>query len=229
MSRLAERWIDSGFPVGAVFAKRPSVRWFFKVVSKPSAGQIRIPLCQGSRASNRVLKRLPRLPASLLPLLFALRVRRMFARRASLRELALLSRSLGTMLHSGVAIHKALDMASRKVGGPRMRAVLSEATREVLSGSDVTAALRARKGYFPELFVDMLEVSEQSGAMPEVLKGLGEHYDNMLRLRRAFIGQITMPVVQLLMAIAIVAGLILILGMIGSARGTGRETCSAGD
>lgn len=145
----------------------------------------------------------------------------MFARRASLRELALLSRSLGTMLHSGVAIHKALDMASRKVGGPRMRAVLSEATREVLSGSDVTAALRARKGYFPELFVDMLEVSEQSGAMPEVLKGLGEHYDNMLRLRRAFIGQITMPVVQLLMAIAIVAGLILILGMIGSAKGNG--------
>lgn len=147
----------------------------------------------------------------------------MFARRASLRELSLLCRSLGVMLHSGVAVHKALDMASRKTGGPRMRAVLKEATSAVLSGSDVTAALKGRRGYFPELFTDMLEVSEQSGAMPEVLKGLGEHYDNMIRLRRAFIGQITMPVVQLFAAIGIVAGLILILGLVGAGKGNGAE------
>jgi type IV pilus assembly protein PilC len=145
----------------------------------------------------------------------------LFPASISMKSLSLLCRTLGTMLHSGIAVHKAFDMASRKVGDSRCRAVLGEVTREILQGSDVSTALRDQPGYFPELFVDLVDVSEQSGAMPEVLKALGEHYDNMLRLRKAFLGQIAMPVFQLLFAIVIVAGLILILGLIGEAKGNG--------
>lgn len=142
-----------------------------------------------------------------------------FNRSIPLKTLATLSRSLATMLHSGVAVHKAFDMATRKTGDATCRRVLEQVTREILQGADVSTALRCEPGYFPELFLDMVEVAEHSGAVPEVLKALGEHYDNMVRLRRSFIGQITPSILQLLAAIGIVTLLILILGMIAENRG----------
>lgn len=143
----------------------------------------------------------------------------MFQTSIRMRTLATLCRTLATMLHSGVAVHKAFDMAARKTSDAGCRRVLERVTREILQGADVSSALRVEPGYFPELFLDMVEVAEQSGSVPEVLKALGEHYDNMIRLRRAFLGQITPSILQLLAAIGIVALLILILGMIAANKG----------
>lgn len=143
----------------------------------------------------------------------------MFQTSVRTRTLAALCRTLATMLHSGVAVHKTFDMAARKTSDAGCRRVLERVTREILQGADVSSALRVEPGYFPELFLDMVEVAEQSGSVPEVLKALGEHYDNMLRLRRAFLGQITPSILQLLAAIGVVTLLILILGMIAANKG----------
>jgi type IV pilus assembly protein PilC len=62
-------------------------------------------------------------------------------------------------------------------------------------------------------------VGDATGSLPEVLKALADHYDNNLRLRRDFLGQITLPVIQLLAAIFIVAGLICLLGWVASMTG----------
>ena len=64
--------------------------------------------------------------------------------------------------------------------------------------------------------IDLVSVADQTGAMPEVLRGLADHYDNLVRLRRTFLGAITLPIIQLLAAIFIVAGLIFLLGLISS-------------
>jgi type IV pilus assembly protein PilC len=142
----------------------------------------------------------------------------MFNSRATLRELARLSRNLGVSLHSGIGIVKAFELAGRKSQG-RMRSVLDDVIRELKMGNDVTAALEAHADFFPELFIDLVQIGEATGTMPEVLKALSEHFENNLRLRKEFLGQITMPVIQLVVAILIVAGLICLLGWIGASTG----------
>ncbi len=138
----------------------------------------------------------------------------MLGTRASLKTLAVLCKSLATMLHSGVALLKALEIASRKTGDAGCRKRLVAVRAEVQQGTDIARSLRDQGGYFPELMIDMVAVGEETGSLPEVLDGLADHYENIVRLRRMLVGMITWPAIQLVAAILIVALVIYILGII---------------
>jgi type IV pilus assembly protein PilC len=137
-----------------------------------------------------------------------------FGSRAPLKTLAVLCKSLATMLHSGVALVKALEIASRKTGDPGCRKRLVAVREEVQQGTDIAQALRDQGKYFPELMIDMVSVGEESGSLPEVLDGLADHYENIVRLRRMLIGMITWPAIQLVAAILLVAFVIFLLGIV---------------
>lgn len=144
----------------------------------------------------------------------------MFTPRASTKQLALLSRSLGVSLHAGVPVVKTIETAARKSSDRRLQAVMADVVDDIKSGSTLTEAFEEHGQYFPDLFVDMLAVAEQTGSLPEVLLALSEHYDNNLRLKKDFLGQLLWPAIQMVAAILIIALLIFILGWI-SDRGTG--------
>lgn len=128
------------------------------------------------------------------------------------------------MLNSGVAVQKSLELASKKIGDPKCQRVMAEVTQEVRQGNDLSGAFRLHGQYFPDLFLQMTEVAEQTGTLPEVLARLADHYDNLLRLRRNFLTAIAWPVIQLFLAILVIAGLIFILGLIGdSTRAQGNQ------
>ena len=128
-------------------------------------------------------------------------------------------RSLGTMLESGIGIQKSLELASRKTGNTRVQEALQRVRDRVRQGEDLTTAMREQEGPFPELFVDMVDVAEKTGTLPEVLRSLAAHYETHLKLKKDFIQQITLPLVQLVAAILIVAFVIFILGIIGNLSG----------
>lgn len=147
----------------------------------------------------------------------------MFRSRIPLKTLAVLCKSLATMLHSGVALLKTLEIASRKTGNARCRQKLADVRLEVQQGTDIAQALHDQHGYFPELMTDMVAVGEQAGALPEVLDGLAAHYENIVRLRRMLIGLITFPALQLVAAILVVALVIFILGIVGASAAPGQK------
>jgi len=136
-----------------------------------------------------------------------------------MKSLILLCRSLSTLLDSGVELQKAFKLAAGKTADPKVHKVMQEVSSSIAEGADVTSALREQHPYFPELLVDMAHVAEQTGTLPEILASMAEHYENLLRLRKSFISQITMPVLQLVMAVFIIAFLIYILGWIAESQG----------
>ncbi|MEZ6055955.1 MAG: type II secretion system F family protein [Planctomycetaceae bacterium] len=143
----------------------------------------------------------------------------MFARRVKLKHLALLCRSLSTSLSAGVALLKTFETASRKALRPDLRDSLALVTKDIEAGSTLTEALDAQGDYYPDLFVDMIGVGEQTGSLPEVLESLAEHYESNLQLKRDFIGQMTWPLIQFGAAIMIVGLLIFVFGMIAEKSG----------
>ncbi len=141
----------------------------------------------------------------------------MFSARIPLGQLANVCRSLSTSLSAGVPILKAFDLASRKAPG-NLGKILEDIVVSLKQGEDVTSALQSHGDAFPPLMVDMLSVGEQSGALPEVLKSLAQHYENTLKLKRDFIGQMIGPMIRLFAAVHIIALLIYILGMVGDRK-----------
>src|SRR5262245_42312963 len=140
--------------------------------------------------------------------------RLVFGSCVPLITLAVLCKSLATMLHSGVALVKALEIASRKTGNAGCRKRLVAVREEVQQGNDIAQALREQGKYFPELMIDMVSVGEETGSLAVVLNGLADHYENIVRLRRMLTGMITLPAIQLVAAILLVAGVIFLLGIL---------------
>ena len=140
----------------------------------------------------------------------------LLAFRISQKRLAMLSRSLSTMLNSGVDVIKAVEVVGRQMHDPGCKRHMTDVAGYIRAGDDLTTAIRRQGKYFPVLFTDMVAVAEQTGSLPEVLKELANHYENNVKLRRSFLGWIVWPVIQLVMAIFVIALLILILGMLGS-------------
>lgn len=135
--------------------------------------------------------------------------------------LATFNRSLSTMLHSGVNILKAFQIAGSKSLDPQLQRASKKIVDRLRQGSQVADAMREQAGTFPDLMIDLVDVAEQTGSLPEVLQALAEHYDNLVRLRQTFLSAITWPVFQLVAAILIVAALIWILGIISGGRKEG--------
>lgn len=142
----------------------------------------------------------------------------MFGPYLSMKSMSIAFRSLHTMLHSGVAIDKAFRVIAERNPNTRTRAAFDGIYQEVKKGSDVSSAMKKQE-VFPDLVLDMVDVAELTGTLPEVLAALADHYDNMLRLRQTFIQQISWPVIQLFIAILVIGGLIFLLGMIADSQG----------
>lgn len=138
-----------------------------------------------------------------------------FASRVPPQTLAIVSRSLATMLESGIQVRKAIGISSKKAMHPPTKKVLREVADAIQGGSDISQALRVHGSFFPTLFVEMVTMAEETGSLPEVLRHLAEHYDANIRMKKELVGSLIWPVFQLVAAIFVIAILILVLGMIG--------------
>lgn len=135
-----------------------------------------------------------------------------------LSSLTMFCRSLGTMLDSGVPLLKALSVIGKQQRNAEARRIIENVHDELRKGTELATAMRQHGTYFPELLIDMVSVAEQTGSMPEVLAGLAAHYENLERVKKMFLGAIAWPVIQLIAAIFIIAGMILVLGWIAQGK-----------
>ncbi len=141
-----------------------------------------------------------------------------FSPRIPTKNLAQLSRRVGTALRAGVDIRTVLSREAER-GPARQRAAVARIRDQVARGEGLADTLEAGDRFFPPLVLAMVHVSESTGKTAEGFLRLADHYDHRLVLRRAFLVGITWPLVQLFAAICIVGFLIWMMGVIGSYTG----------
>jgi general secretion pathway protein F len=91
-------------------------------------------------------------------------------------EVARFSRTLGTLINSGVPILQALAIVKDIVGNVVVASSIVRIHKEVKEGRGVSAPMRA-DGVFPPLSVHMLRVGEETGRMEEMLMKVADTYD----------------------------------------------------
>jgi type II secretory pathway component PulF len=126
--------------------------------------------------------------------------------------------NVGTGLRSGIDVRKIWEMEASR-GSMFHRTAMLSVREHVADGGSVTDALRGERGYFPELVCEMVDVGERTGRLDEVFIRLGDHYDNVLRMRRAFLAGIAWPMFELSLGVGIIGVFIWILGLIWSGSG----------
>jgi len=91
-------------------------------------------------------------------------------------EVARVSRTLGTLIKSGVPILQALAIVKDIVSNVVIASSISRVHREVKEGKGISEPMRA-DGVFPPLAVHMLRVGEETGRMEEMLMKVADTYD----------------------------------------------------
>lgn len=113
-------------------------------------------------------------------------------------NVARVSRTLGTLLASGVPILTALDIVAQLVSNTGLRRALADARLSVQEGESLAGPLK-RSGMFPGLFVQMVAVGERSGELEPMLHRAAEAYDEEVTTALSRLTSILEPLTILVM------------------------------
>jgi type IV pilus assembly protein PilC len=83
-------------------------------------------------------------------------------------DISLLSRQIATMLSAGVTLIQTIEMIASGHANKKMRTLLSEIGTSVSAGNPLSATLRKHPDYFDDLYCDLVETGEQSGALETI-------------------------------------------------------------
>ena len=95
-------------------------------------------------------------------------------------EVSGVTRTLGTLIKSGVPMIQALVTARAVVGNVVISNALGDVEVGVREGAGVSKPL-ARSGAFPALAVQMISVGEETGKLDDMLLRVADHYDKEVR------------------------------------------------
>jgi len=115
---------------------------------------------------------------------------------------ARLSRTLGTLLHAGVPLLKALAIAVNLLSNRVLRQAVEEAIDAVREGESLAEPLK-RSGVFPPMLAQMAAVGERSGELEKMLSRVAETYEHQVELRIAGLLSLLEPVMILVMGTAV--------------------------
>jgi type IV pilus assembly protein PilC len=135
------------------------------------------------------------------------------SRRISLGSLIELCRAMRNYLSAGVMARDAFRQQA-VLGTPGVRAVAGRIASELEQGHNLQHALEREAGAFPPMFVSLVGVGEETGNLPEVFGELERYFVRLQSLRRRFLAGIAWPILTFTIAILIVAGFILVLGLL---------------
>ena len=127
-------------------------------------------------------------------------------------------RILGTMLHNGIPILKALNIAKDSTGNRVLAAAIEKSAENVTAGQKLADPLR-KSGYFPPDVVEMITIAEESNSLETVLVDIAEGLEKRTARNLELMVKLLEPIMLLVMAgmtLLIVAGLLLPVFKMGS-------------
>ena len=112
------------------------------------------------------------------------------------------SRTLSTLLSSGVPLLDAIEIVGRVVSNRVIQAQLNDTQEELKRGSDLSAPI-GRIKEFPPMLTHMVEIGEQSGSIDDILDKTADFYDSEVEAAIEAMTALIEPVMIIFMAIII--------------------------
>ena len=112
------------------------------------------------------------------------------------------SRTLGTLVSSGVPILQALMIVKETAGNVIISDAVSKVHESVKEGETITAPLEASR-VFPPMVVSMVDVGEQTGALPEMLLKIADTYDEEVDNAVSAMTSLLEPIMIIFLAVVV--------------------------
>ena len=122
-------------------------------------------------------------------------------------QVGLFSRTLSTLLTGGLPLVPSLETAARSIESRQVAKAISSSVESVREGKGLAASLE-RTGVFPELSIEMIEVGESTGALPQMLNSVAEFFEEDVQTQLSAIMSLIEPIILIVMGAVVVIILI---------------------
>jgi general secretion pathway protein F len=116
--------------------------------------------------------------------------------------IARFTRTLATLLRSGVPLLASMDIVKNIVGNTRLSQVIDESRKAIQEGESIAAPLR-RSGEFPPLVYHMVAIGEKSGELEDMLQNVANAYDAQVETKVAALTSLLEPIMIVAMGAAV--------------------------
>jgi type IV pilus assembly protein PilC len=120
-------------------------------------------------------------------------------RKAAISRFA---RTLGTLVSSGVPILQALTIVKETAGNMVIGRVVSKVHENVKQGEPIAPTLKASR-IFPLIVAGMVDIGEQTGALPEMLMKVADNYDEEVDNAASALTSLLEPIMIVILAVIV--------------------------
>lgn len=124
-------------------------------------------------------------------------------------DIALFTRQMATMMKAGVPLLQYFDIIGEGFDNPNMRKLVDDLKQEVAAGNSFATALRKKPQYFDDLYCNLVDSGEQSGALETLLDRVATYKEKTEALKAKIKKAMNYPIAVVLVAV-IVSAILLI-------------------
>lgn len=127
------------------------------------------------------------------------------------KEITAFTRELSALLGASIPIPQALEGLGEQEDNQAFRALILHVSESVRKGSSLSAAMEEHPRVFSKLFVSMVRVGEEAGALPAVMNDLADLLEHEEEIRGEVVSAVAYPTFVLGFGIVTVAILLTVV------------------
>ncbi len=124
-------------------------------------------------------------------------------------DIAVFTRQMATMMKAGVPLVQSFEIVADGLEHPSLRELILKIREDVASGGGFAPSLRKHPKYFDDLFCNLVESGEQSGALETMLDRIATYKEKTEQLKAKIKKAVTYPIAVVVVAI-VVTGILLV-------------------
>ncbi|SEA55096.1 type II secretion system F family protein [Leifsonia sp. 21MFCrub1.1] len=134
-----------------------------------------------------------------------------FGSGVKLKDLAIMSRQMATMIGSGLSILRTLNIIAEQTENKKLAAIMATVRDDVESGVAISEALQKTPDAFPPLMINMVRAGETGGFLDSSLESIATNFEKEVKLRGTIKSALTYPVIVLCLSIVAVIAMLLFI------------------
>lgn len=131
-----------------------------------------------------------------------------YFQKIKVQDIAVMTRQLSTLVSAGIPLVDSFSALIDQVDNIKLRTILSQVREEITGGAKLSAALKKHPKVFSDLYVNMVNAGENSGALDVVLQRLADFTEGQHKLKSKIIGAMIYPIIMSIVGVAIMTALL---------------------
>lgn len=133
------------------------------------------------------------------------------AGRVTLKDIAVMSRQMATMIAAGLSLLRTLTILTEQTENKKLAEVLDKVRGDVETGLSLSDAMSKHPVDFPPLMLSLIRAGETGGFLEASLESVANNFEAEVKLTGTIKSALTYPVIVLIMAVLSTVGMLIFI------------------